>query len=347
MKKLMHGALFSGLFGSGFAVLLLSAQAATTCTFTTIGTVMHLDGDCMTDTSIIVPDGMTLDGNGYTITVIDPVGGFLGGVIENGGTTAHVQNVMIDAGNLANGCKGGDDRLRGILFEGASGTIQHNTILALNKGASGCQEGNGIEVRNAPFDGTHPNTQTVTIAHNSVNNWQKTGIVVNGDVTADITHNHIGDSATEANLAANSIQVGFGAGGAVTHNQVAGNQWCGPSNFVATGLLIFDAEDSMTIDLNFVNDNADVGLYHIADNASLNNNKFFDVGAADCNVNDYDWGIYNDGAGNVFTHNKIKDYELKVANVDNVAPNKGNMVIPGGPKALEDPILEFEADPFN
>lgn len=45
-------------------------------------------------------------------------------------------------------------RLRGILFDGAAGSITHNTVTNINQGASGCQEGNGIEVRNGPFDNT-------------------------------------------------------------------------------------------------------------------------------------------------------------------------------------------------
>jgi len=61
------------------------AQAGTTCTFTTVGTTMNLDADCTTDATIVVPDGVTLDGRGYAITALDPAAGhFLGGVVESG-----------------------------------------------------------------------------------------------------------------------------------------------------------------------------------------------------------------------------------------------------------------------
>ena len=36
---------------------------------------MTLTADITTDTTIIVPDGYTLDGNGYTITAVDVAGG--------------------------------------------------------------------------------------------------------------------------------------------------------------------------------------------------------------------------------------------------------------------------------
>ena len=56
------------------------------CLFTTVGTTMTLSGPCTTDSPIVIPDGHTLDGAGYTITGVDPSGGhFKGGVIQSGG----------------------------------------------------------------------------------------------------------------------------------------------------------------------------------------------------------------------------------------------------------------------
>src|SRR5438309_258759 len=164
----------SGLFL--FAILLASsafvkpASATTTCVFSTIGTTMTLLANCTTDSTILVPNGFTLDGNGNTITAVDPAGDhFRGAVVKNGGTTANVTNLGATALNLADVCDGGDDRLRGILFDGASGSITDNTVFNINQGASGCQEGNAIEVRNAPFDNTGTDVN-VTISGNVVTN---------------------------------------------------------------------------------------------------------------------------------------------------------------------------------
>ena len=62
------------------------------CTFTTVGTTMRLDADCSTSTTIMIPDGFTLDGGHHTITAVDPGVGspFQGAVLRNAGMIAHV-----------------------------------------------------------------------------------------------------------------------------------------------------------------------------------------------------------------------------------------------------------------
>jgi hypothetical protein len=287
------------------AVLSDGADAATTCTFTVVDATLTLNGDCETDATLVVPDGMTLDGNGHTITAFDPPGGhFTGAVVTNGGATASVTRLTVTAMSLANVCDAGDARLRGIMLAGASGTISDNEVIGINQGASGCQEGNGIEVRNF---GNAPGTVTVEIARNVVDAYQKTGIVANGDVVAAIHHNVVGASATQANLAANAVQVGFGARATVEHNHVGGNQWCGPSDFVATAVLVFAAPDTV-VSKNNIGGNADVGIYGGADNLVVDNNRVFDEGA-DCNQFGYDIGVGDYGTGNVVTNNKVRGYD--------------------------------------
>lgn len=217
------------------------------CSFTTSGTTMTLDADCTTDATILIPDGFTLDGAGHTITAIDPAGGhFLGGVVKNQGATAHVTNLEITTDGLANVCDGSgtpDNRLRGIFFDGASGSITGNTVSEINQGSSGCQEGNAIEVRNAPFDGTHPNTVAVTISGNTLSDYQKTGILANGDVYAVVAGNAISGLSPVPFIAQNGIQLGFGASGQVTDNSVDGN-WFTGANWTSAGILLFQASDS-------------------------------------------------------------------------------------------------------
>lgn len=291
-----------------FAINPFSAHAVTDCTFALTGTTMTLDNDCTTDETILIPDGMTLDGNNHTITAVDPTGGhFTGAIIQNEGTIANVKNVKLITSNLANVCDGGADRLRGIMFEGASGAITHNEVLELNQGASGCQEGNAIEIRNAPFDGTHPNTQSVTVTHNQISNWQKTGIVANGDVDVIIQHNQVGQSATQQNLAANGIQLGFGASGSILQNNVEGNQWLGESNFAGTAILVFSAGDA-DISKNVIKGNADVGILAVSDNGVYDNNKVFDKGTDDIN-SCCDVGIWISGDNNKVTNNKVRGYD--------------------------------------
>ena len=304
-----------------------AAHALTDCTFTTSGTTMSLDADCTTDATIFVPDGVTLDGQGYSITAEDPPAGhFVGGVIENAGSTAHVASLVVHGNLSQNVCDSGVDRLRGILFVGASGSITHNTVQNINQGASGCQEGNGVEVRNSPFDGTHPALKTVTIAHNVIEDWQKTGIVCNGDVDCDIQHNVVGASATQANLAPNSVQIGFGAFGHVEHNHIAGNEWLQATGVVGTAVLVFLA-DNTTIQRNNIGGNAQVGILVVSDNSVVDNNRVFERDS-DGAANYFDVGLWDAGNGNNFTNNKVRGYDSPAIGDEitgtNIVPSPGD-----------------------
>ncbi len=225
-----------GVLGiAGSRTFALSKAATTACTFTVSGTTMTLDGDCTTDTTILVPDGFTLNGAGHTITAIDPsLGHFVGGVVSNGGAAANVKNLTITTSGLVNVCDAGANRLRGILYDGASGAVTNNTVLNINQGASGCQEGNGIEVRNF---GSSPVRNRLRIENNTVLNYQKTGIVANGNVDANITDNVVGGAGPVGYIAQNGIQVGFGATASVMRNQVSGNSYTGSST-VSGGILV-------------------------------------------------------------------------------------------------------------
>ena len=293
-----------------------SALPAVACTFATSGNVMTLQGDCSTDVSIVIPNGMILDLDGNIIVAVDPSGGsFSGPIVRNGGTWAGVRNGTITSQSLTNVCKAGDARLRGVMLEAASGFVENLAVDNINKGASGCQEGNAIEIRNEPFDGTHPETVTVEVSANVLTNWQKTGIVANGDVDVWIHHNVVSASSTQANLAANSIQVGFGGKAKVEHNHVAGNSWAGPSEFVATSILLFDSAPGTIVSRNIMMDgNSDIGIYLSANGATVDNNKVFESGD-DFNQFEYDIAVGNYGVDNQITNNKAKGYATAYDNV--------------------------------
>lgn len=248
-----------------------SVKAVSTCSFTISGPTAHptmtLNADCMTDMSIIIPNNFTLDGAGHTITAVDPLfGHFTGGVLQNGGPNAKVTNVNITTSGLANVCDAGAMRLRGILFDGASGSITGTTVMNINQGVSGCQEGNGIEVRNF---GTSPTTIRVLIDGNTVTNYQKTGIVANGDTDATITDNIVTGIGPQPLIAQNGIQIGFGATGMVKRNQVSQNEYTGTTassgGILVVGGPFYDATFSsfcvgIQIMQNTVTEN-DVGVY--------------------------------------------------------------------------------------
>jgi hypothetical protein len=219
-----------------------SQMASAQCTITSSGKTMTLSSDCTTTSTILVPNGMTFDGAGHTITAIDPAGGhFIGGVIQNAGATANVTNVKITTTNLANVCDAGPDRLRGILFDGASGSITNTEVTNIKQlpdighSLSGCQEGNAIEVRNF---GSSATTIRVSIDSNVISGYQKTGIVANGDTDATITDNMVTGFGPQPFIAQNGIQIGFGATALVKRNEVSGNAYTGPSDDDSGGILV-------------------------------------------------------------------------------------------------------------
>ncbi len=265
-------------------LFVVPAFAANDCSFTTVGTTMTLNANCTTDATIPVPDGYTLDGNGYSITGVDPSGGhFLGAVVANGGTTAYVRNLTVTVSGLANVCDDGADRLRGVMFDGASGSITNNTVMNINQSSSGCQEGNAIEVRNAPFDGTHPNTQYVTVENNMITNYQKTGVVANGDVDVTVLKNTIMGVGPVNYIAQNGIQFGFGATGNAVKNDVSGN-WYTPVDWSSTGVLVYGGSNVKVVNNNIhdneigVDDENDAFYGNQADNNKIIHNTFADNG---------------------------------------------------------------------
>lgn len=285
-----------------------STQAANTCTFSDDPTakVMTLMGNCTTDATIFIPDGYLLDGNGFGITALDPSGGhFVGAVVQNAGTEAHVRNLYVTALGLANVCDAGANRLRGIMFEGASGSITASRVIGINQGLSGCQEGNGIEIRNLPFDGTHPNTVFVEISHNTVNKYQKTGICANGDVKVAITNNYVGSAELPKNIAANSIQLAYGASGPVNNNVIIGNQWdvYTDPQWVATAVLIYFADGANVNHNQIQGAGTDIGVY-AAYSKTINvmNNTISRSLPSDDTIDDYGVGVWfygNDGKSKV------------------------------------------------
>jgi hypothetical protein len=296
------------------------ADAADGCTFLTSDTNWSLEADCTVSASIVVPDGVTLDGNHHTIIALDPAGGFFrGGVIVTGGASANVTNVVITSLMLANVCQQGPERLRAILFDGASGVIRGNTILNVNKESSNCQEVNGIEVRNIDLTGT---ATKVEISGNVVEGFQKTGIVVSGNVDAAIRSNSVGASSAQRLMVANGIQAGAGTRAVIEGNTVAGNSWDG-DDAAATGILLVNTAPGTVVRGNSIVGNADVGIYVMANGVRVERNRVTDSGPDGA----FDVGIGNYGDNNVFEGNSVTGFGIRYQNV--TEPEAGRATVAG------------------
>lgn len=216
----------------------LTASAGN-CSFSQSSNTITLLSDCTTDQTIMVPDGKTLDGNNHQITAVDPVGGhFLGAVVQNAGASANVKNLEVTASNLTSACDAYPNSLAGIRLDGAAGSITNNTVDGLQQGArsDGCQEGNAIEVRNSSATGT----PSVTVTDNVISDYQKTGILVTGQVSADVSRNTVTGYGPVAFIAQNGVQVSRGATARVRGNMIADNDYS-PKSYTACGLIIYKA----------------------------------------------------------------------------------------------------------
>jgi hypothetical protein len=210
----------------------------TTCTGTGTPT-FTLSADCDTTATLTVPDGVTVDGHGHTITAHDPAGGnFTGPVITNatGATKMTVENLTVKGTGFAVDC--GVGTLYGILFNDASGVIDNVTVTDITQ-HSGCPLGGGIRAN--ALAGT-PRTVSVTGAH--VSGFQKSGIIGSGLMTLNVSGSIIGppDAHGPGGIATNTVQYGVGgAGGMFTNNTVIGSGFRAATN-ESTAMLVFAAQ---------------------------------------------------------------------------------------------------------
>lgn len=283
------------------------------CVFEQIDGVLRLRDDCATSVSIAIPAGMTLDGRGHVIVAMDPErGGFRGGVVAAFGGMASVINTRITAMNLADICQRGASRLRGIYFEGASGTIRENIVEGINKGpSSGCEEGNAIEVRNAP-DASEP--AIVEIVGNVVDGYQKGGILVHGHVEAYLQLNQVGASAARERVPANAVQIGPGAMARVWSNEITASPFLGTDDAAGTAVLLVETAPGTLVSHNSIR-GGDVGVYVIASGVVVEQNALADAGPD----GRYDIGIVNLGEDNVFAGNTVRDYRTRYFGVEPAA----------------------------
>jgi hypothetical protein len=208
--------------------------------------LLTLRADCTTDTPVFIPEGYTLDGGVYSFVAVDPSAGtFAGAIVRNRGTTAHVRNLKVRAQRLLKDgpCDGGEDRLRGILLLGASGSVTDSEVVDIRRNQRvagspggtprGCQEGHAIEVRNR--DATVQ--RQVELLRNQVRGYQKVGILVAGRVEATVAENTVTGAGPVGHLAQNGLQLSDGATGRVTGNRISGHLYTGSTD-VASGILV-------------------------------------------------------------------------------------------------------------
>jgi len=131
----------------------------------------------------------------------------------------------------------------GVLIDGSvnnvavdiTNTAVHNIKSATNPNSD---QGVGISYRAFQLGGM-TGTAGGTVSNCNVYDYQKGGIEANGQgVNVTIRDSTLTGSGPDIFLAQNGIQVGFGANGTVTGNNVSKNSFNPDTNFAATGVLV-------------------------------------------------------------------------------------------------------------
>ncbi len=240
---------------------------------------------------IVIPSDVVANAAGLSSG--DPIAAII--LVKNA-ETVELEGLIVDGS--ANGLTACGPTLIGILYQDASGSIEHNAVRQVRLASTlpGCQSGNAIEV-----ESSSSGQSNVTIADNSVDSYQKNGITANEPRTkVDVTENAVTGLGPTTGAAQNGIQIGFGARGRVTNNAVADNIYspcesaanC-PSN--ATGILIFQS-DGVRVERNTVGTNQ-VGIFVAANDGNIGGNTVFHSVALD--------GIALVGNGNSVSSNDI------------------------------------------
>ena len=266
LSRLVLGLGAALLVAGGLVIVEAGPAAAATCALPApVGGVITLTADCDTTIPLVIPDGVTLDGAGHSITAHDPVGGFFSGaVVTNAGTSMIIQNLTIVGSfpTAAPGC--GRGILEGIRFNDAGGSVSNVTVDGITEG-SGCNPTTGIGIR---AEGVAA-ARTVTITNTTVTGYQRNGMDARGTMTMNVSGSTIGPPQDLNNIIGQNGVVYFQSaagqpGGTVSGNTIFGNGDA-VQNVSTTAVLLAGAKD-VTITQNTITSDpsqkgTDVGIF--------------------------------------------------------------------------------------
>jgi Right handed beta helix region len=183
------------------------------------------------------PTGFLRDGIDMTAAIINPATTVTGPVDATGcNVGVYISNVdaTIDAAQISGA------NYYGVVVNGdvgsPSASITNSSIHDIGElPLNGTQHGVGIYFRSFSLTGS----ASGTISNDTFTNYQKGGIVANGQgVNVAITDNIVTGQGAVPYIAQNGIQVGYGAAASVMRNTVTGNAYSGANNASSGGILV-------------------------------------------------------------------------------------------------------------
>lgn len=176
----------------------------------------------------------------------------------------------------------GGGTFNGVHFWKSSGSLDACRLTGFrDEPFSGAQDGNAVNV-NHTWDVNIP--QTVTITNNIIDDFQKTGILVNemGSAATIIGNTVTGHGdAVEGEAAQNGIQIGYGATATISGNYLSNLRYV-PESWSSAGILLVAADD-VSVTGNHITGGVEIGIdigddayygYGGSNNATVTGNDF-------------------------------------------------------------------------
>jgi parallel beta-helix repeat protein len=172
------------------------------------------------------------------------------------------------------------DPHRGVYVRSGSGHVVTGNHVTLIRNADpalyGCQDGISVQVGRR----AEAANATAIVSGNVIDEYQKGGVVVDGDSTyGAVAFNHVeAAQAVQPIIAPNGVQVSRGASADVSHNDVSENHFGGdPENGTGAGILLFEpGVGEVDVDNNDASANDDGIVLSDADGQSIDNNESHD-----------------------------------------------------------------------
>jgi len=253
----------------------------------TLNGVSFTTGGVTSDAAIIVPPSGGLIQNATDVDTGNPIAAQI--FVQNPATTVNLTNLTVDG--TGNGIAACTPDLQGILYQNASGTVNHVAVRNQTPAPAdgGCQIGEGIYVQTGSGFAS-----TVTVENSSVHNYNKNGITGNdANTTLIATGNYVQGAGVVPvpGAAQNGIQLGFGAKGTIKGNTVIDNIYGDATIAASADILLYDTAESsgISVNMNTVgNSQIPIALYtlgddgaNLGDGVSVTGNKIFGTSVYD------------------------------------------------------------------
>ena len=310
----------------GLCTCSFDVQTKNTTTSTPPSFAYTLQGDCETDTMLVVPVFGSLLGTGFTLTAVDGAAGFSGSaVLTNEGYRAVIQNLTVNIDTVAaSACAG--SLQAGILYSITNGTppidplhpavrleVRNNVIKSEAGSGAVCR---GIEATRTADPAAFVD-RFIRVNGNEIwpDSYAETGILVRGFGPSD---------ATGSEITASSNTVLQGTGGSATAMQIGpatANTVVMQKNLLAAapggaGLAVFGEASAPDLEISVVRNSVTGGMFGIVVDGNVAASDITGNSLTGDPANMGDIAICDDSLAPLDRRNKSTGYDIALGALD-------------------------------